>query len=574
VPPLLLLLAAVPLLQTVAEQSGFVRTGRYAEVVELCADFARAYPGRVRCDEFGRSPEGRPLLALVASADGTLDPAAARTRRRPVVLVQGGIHAGEIDGKDAGFWLLRELLAGRTRPAALQKVTLVFIPVFNVDGHERWGKNNRPNQNGPEEMGWRATAQNLNLNRDYMKAEAPEMQAMLALLDRWDPILYVDLHVTDGAQFEHDLSVQIEPMYSGFDSLRAEAREIRTALFADLTRAGHLPLAFYPSFEKDDDPASGFEENVTPTRFANGYYPLRNRFAVLVEIHSWKPYRARVKATFDALSGLLAIASRRGPRWLELASAADARGTHLGGGELPVDFAPGPSAAPIDFKGVHYHREPSVMGGEVIRYDPARPEIWRVPLRRDPRPKVVAKVPRAGYLVTAAWAAVVAPKLRLHGVQFEVLEQPGARRKVQALRARTIRFSAHSYEGRQGLHIEGEWRAEVHEVPPGSLFVPIAQVRAPLAIHLLDPGSEDSLLSWGYFNRAFEQKEYIEGYVLEDFARAELRHPAVKAEWEQRLRDPSFAADPAARRDFFYRRHPAYDDRYGLYPVYKLDQAP
>jgi murein tripeptide amidase MpaA len=162
-------------LASIAERSGYARTGRYAEVEQLCAAYQAKWPQTVRCFEFGRTPEGRPMLALVASRAQGLTPQDASAHSLPVLLIQGGIHAGEIDGKDAGFLALRELLEDQSANAALTKITLVFVPVFNVDGHERFGRWNRPNQVGPEEMGWRVTAQNLNLNRDYMKADAPEM---------------------------------------------------------------------------------------------------------------------------------------------------------------------------------------------------------------------------------------------------------------------------------------------------------------------------------------------------------------------------------------------------------------
>ena len=172
--------AASPL-TTVAERSGFVSTGRYAEVETLCKQFQARYPKQVRCLEFGRTPEGRPMLALAVSNTGALSAQEAVRRKLPVLLVQGGIHSGEIDGKDAGFLALREVLDGKAAPGALDKQVLLFVPVFNIDGHERFGQWNRPNQRGPVEMGWRSTAQNFNLNRDYMKADAPEMQQMLAL---------------------------------------------------------------------------------------------------------------------------------------------------------------------------------------------------------------------------------------------------------------------------------------------------------------------------------------------------------------------------------------------------------
>jgi len=253
---------------TIAERSGFVETGRYDEVIALCDTFARLHPDAVRCVRFGTSPEGRPMQALVASRSGHLDPGTARAAAVPVVLVQGGIHAGEIDGKDAGFLALRELLDGTAAPGALEDVVLVFVPVFNVDGHERFGAWNRPNQRGPREMGWRTTAQNYNLNRDYAKADAPEMQAMLALVEAWDPIAYVDLHATNGAQFEHDISIQVEPVHAGDDALRAVGRTFRDAVMNDLAAQGSLPLPYYPSFVEHDNPASGFEDGVSPPRFS------------------------------------------------------------------------------------------------------------------------------------------------------------------------------------------------------------------------------------------------------------------------------------------------------------------
>jgi murein tripeptide amidase MpaA len=151
---LLALMAAVPLthaapaLATVSERSGFQHTGRYDEVIKLCADFQKAYPKDVKCIEFGRTPEGRPMLALVATRTGAMTPAAAMKKGVPVTLIQGGIHAGEIDGKDAGFLALREVLENRLAKGALDKQVLLFVPVFNVDGHERFAKWNRPNQRG------------------------------------------------------------------------------------------------------------------------------------------------------------------------------------------------------------------------------------------------------------------------------------------------------------------------------------------------------------------------------------------------------------------------------------------
>lgn len=569
-------LAAPPPLGTVSEASGFTRTGRYDEVVKLCDDFARAYPAAVRCLDFGTTPQGRPMKALVASTRGALDPAAAREQDLPVVLVQGGIHAGEIDGKDAGFLALREVLEGKAAKGALDKLVLVFVPVFNVDGHERFGPWNRPNQRGPVEMGWRTTAQNLNLNRDYLKADSPEMQAMLGLVQAWDPLAVVDLHATDGAQFEHDISIQVEPVHAGDPALREAGRAWRDGVIADLETQGSLPLPFYPSFVVSDDPSSGFADGVAPPRFSTGYFWLRNRLAMLVETHSWREYPHRVRITRNTVVSVLERLAANGQAWQRLAREADARAGEPDGAPQPLAFTAGPEARLIDFRGYAYTSTPSEISGALMtRYDETTPQVWRIPLRDDVQPSVTVAAPAAGYLVPAEHAAFVGAKLRLHGVQFREIAN-GGQREVEVFRADTAQPSAGSVEGHQTLAVTGDWARETRDIPAGSLYVPLRQPGARLVMAMLEPKAPDSLLAWGEFNNAFERKEYMEDYVAEDVARKMLAEdPALTAAFARRLQDdPAFAADPQARLEFFYRRHSSWDERFRLYPVMRTGVAP
>lgn len=573
---LALTLLAGPDLRTTAEKTGFERTGRYDEAVRLCSDFQKAFPGKARCTTFGTTPEGRPMLALVASADGTLDPAAAKARKRPVVLFQGGIHAGEIDGKDAGFWAMREWL-GQGSGSPLSKVTAVFVPVFNVDGHERFGKNNRPNQRGPAEMGWRTTAQNYNLNRDYVKADAPETQALLRLLGAWDPIVYADLHVTDGAQFRHDVGIIVEPRHAGDAGLMAEGAKLEGALVERLTGEGYLPLAFYPSFRTNDDPTSGIEVTVPPPRYGHGYWAAHDRFGILVETHSWRPYAHRVKLTHDFLRALLDLAAVRGAAWCEAAARADAASAALAGAPLPLSFAATDRSRPFPFQGYAYTRDPSpVSGRPAIRYDETRPAVWEIPLFDERRPDVTVTLPKGGWIVPPAHAAWVADKLRLHRIRFEPLRAGATGVAVEAFRATEAKFAARSFEGHQQLTVKGAWAPETRDVEPGALWVPVAQPAARVAATLLEPTGPDSLAAWGFFNNAFERKEYLESYVTEAFAQDLLaRDPAVRAEFERRLADDeAFAKSPEERLLFFAQRHPSWDDRYRLYPVLRADRRP
>lgn len=581
--PLLLLTASImpasaadASLSTVAERSGFLKTGRYEEVVVLCDAFAKAYPDAVRCIDFGTSPEGRPMKALVASTSGALDAATARKRGLPVVLIQGGIHAGEIDGKDAGFLALREILEGKAAKGALDKLVWVFVPVFSVDGHERFGAWNRPNQRGPEQMGWRTTAQGYNLNRDYVKADAPEMQAMLALINEWDPLAEVDLHVTDGAKFEHDVSIQVEPVHAGDSELRKVGRVWRDEVIADLTRQGSLPLPYYPSFAVSDDPTSGFDDGVPPPRFSHGYFWLRNRLGMLVETHSWKTYPVRVRITRNTVVSVLEQVAKHGRQWLQLAHQADARASKLKGRPVPLTYAAGKESHLVDFRGYEYTRTPSEISGALMtRYDETKPQIWKIPLRDNLQPSLSVAAPGGGYLVPAAHAAWVGAKLKLHGIDFRTLDARSGV-AVESFRASETTPAAQPSEGHQRMAVKGEWKADKRDIGAGALFVPIAQPKSRLVMSLLEPLAPDSLVAWGEFNNAFERKEYMEDYVTEEIAREMLaKDPALKARFEKRIReDAAFAQNPQARLEFFYRLHSSWDERYNLYPVMRIATVP
>jgi hypothetical protein len=576
-------------LMTIAELSNYKETGRLEEVERLSGEFARAWPGAVRSFEYGRSAEGRVMRGLLISRSGALTPADLRAKAIPLLMIQGGIHPGESDGKDAGFAALRELL-GNSSADLLERIAVLFVPAFNTDGHERVGRWNRPNQSGPVETGWRTTAQNINLNRDYMKADTPEMRAMLRLIDAWDPLVCADLHVTDGADFEPDISLQVEPLNQGDATLRVSGREMRDALIARLTEVGFQALDFYPDLASTDDPASGFALTVYSPRFSTGYFPQRNRFTVLVETHSWKDYAHRVRVMHNTITGLAELIGAHGRNWLELAHQADQAAMKLGGAEMPLDFtsswrepAQAGGATPdrdasearvIEFRGYAYTRAPSPISGALVTtYDPKTPQIWRVPLRDQVNVAISATVPLGGYVVPLAFAADIAPRLDAHGIAFSRLHGGRDEIKAKAFRAAEVTFSTAPFEGRMRAQLTGAWHAEMYRPLDGALFVPIAQPLARLVVALFEPRAPDSFAAWGLFNACFEQKEHMEPYVAEQIARDMLEQdPRLAAEfWSRCEHDAKFAASPVARLEFFLRRHASWDARYNLYPVLRVE---
>lgn len=557
-------------LRTTAEQTDYVSTGDYAEVLHWCRELPEVFPFRARCDEIGRTSQGRPLLALVVSPSGALTPEAARADKRPVLLVQAGIHSGEIEGKDAGLAFLRDYLAGKLGPAS---ATVVFVPVLNPDGHERRTANNRPNQRGPREMGFRTNGQNQNLNRDWAKAETSEVRAVLSLMNRWEPELFVDLHTTDGAKFEHDIAVMVSPQAPRPDGLDEIAKQLSAAVQAELTARGHLPLAFYPSFIIDGEPLSGFVAGDAPPRFSTPYAAERGRLGVLVETHSWRTYKERAQSTYHTLRALLAAATRDGATWRQTYDAVDREVSGLAGRQVPLLWTHTTKARRLAFRGYRFEKVASeISGAPWLRYDEKVPQVWDVPLYEELVPAMTVRAPARGYVVHGGHAERVRPVLEAHGIEYVELSG-GQTAMLEVFRAQKVEFEP-PYEGRQRAKLEGRWQAERRVLDAGSIYVPIAQRRARLILHLLEPTAPDSFAAWGYFNAVFEQKEYMEPYVAEEIAREMLaRDPSLRAAFAAALAvDPELAKSPARRLDFFYRRHASWDERKDLVPVFRLQQ--
>src|SRR5205807_905574 len=204
---------------------------------------------------------------------------------------------------------------------------------------------------------------------------------------------------------------------------------------------------------------------------------------------------------------------------------------------------------------------------------PKTPQVWRVPFRDRVVPALVVNAPLGGYVVPCAWAQDIGARLALHGIACEPVRAHSEVR-VEAFRATQARFAAAPFEGRMRVTLSGNWGRETQDIAAGALFVPIAQAGARLVMHLLEPQAPDSFAAWGFFNACFEHKESLEPYVAEQIARDLLaKQPQLGEEFSRRLKeDPAFAASPAARREFFLRRHSSWDARLNLYPVLRVDQ--
>ena len=537
---------------TPSEASGFATTPSYAETSAWLERLASACPA-MKIESFGVSPQGRALLAITL---GTPAP------EKPRLLVQAGIHSGEIDGKDAGLMLLRDICL-RGKAGLVSKVSLVFVPIFNVDGHERSSAFNRPNQRGPDNQGWRTTAQNLNLNREYVKADAPEMRAMLGLITRFDPDLILDLHVTDGTDYQYDITFG----FNGTRYARSPAigawleKAYRPAITAGLAAGGHIPGGLVFAID-DRNPDAGIAYGFSTPRFSDGYGDLRRMGAVLVENHSLKPYRQRVLGTYVLLESTLKLLASEGSS-LKSAVAAD-RALRPQTIVATWRNLPAPIKT-IPFLGVaHESFQSPSSGGAEIRWL-GKPITQQMPVfGQEPASRIA--MPKAWWV--PATLPQVIERLRLHGIQFETLASAKTD-QLEMLRAVSPKVAS-AIEGRFPVSAEGFIAQSRRETfPAGSVRVPADQPLGELAAVLLQPESPDSLFSWGFFPEILQRTEYIEGYAIAPMADAMLdADPALKAEFQAKLAaDPAFAKNPDARLSWFYARTPYFDDRYLLYPI-------
>jgi hypothetical protein len=277
------------------------------------------------------------------------------------------------------------------------------------------------------------------------------------------------------------------------------------------------------------------------------------------------------------IASVLQQFAEHGPAWRAVALAADQRAKSLGGQPVALDYAASPRTRTIDFRGYAYSRSLSEVSGALMtRYDETRPEVWHLPMRDEVLPQTVVTAPKAGYLVPPAQAALLISWLRRHGLEYQSCAAARPQWPVQTFRAGRIDFAAQSFEGHQMLSVSGAWQDDKRDLAAGALFVPIAQPRARLLMALLEPQAPDSMLAWGLFNNFFEKKEYMEPYVAEAVARQQLAaDPQLARDFAQRLAsDEAFAKDPQARLEYFHRRHPSWDQRYGVYPLWRARSAP
>ena len=557
------------------EKSNFLETAKYDETMSYFKKLADASL-YAKMLSFGVSPQGRKLYCLVVSKDKAFIPVEAKKTGKPIILIENGIHSGEIEGKDASMILLREILITKVKENLIDNTILLVVPIFSVDAHERFGSYHRINQNGPTEMGWRTTAQNINLNRDWTKADAPEMKAMLNLFSSWLPDFFIDTHTTDGADYQYAITYAMEKYNNIFAETGNWIKNKLIPYFEKKVNEDGFLITQYFGFKgyKIEDGITG--GSFSP-RFSHSYASAQNRPGLLIETHMMKPYKERVFSTKSLLNAVIEFVNNDPDKIINLNKQADVDAINrysINKKYLPLALKLTNANKPFTFKGFQSVRDSSWLSGGIwTRYTNEKVEI-----KTNYHDEMVisdsVSVP-SKYLIPEEWGTWdgLIERIKLHGIEVKQLTDP-KKFIVTIYRFNNKKFANYSYEGHQRVITDYGSYTDTVTMPKGTFVINTDQRAVKIIVNLLEPKAEDSFLQWGFFNSIFERKEYFESYVMEKVAREMIeKNPELKIEFEKKLsEDKKFSESPRQRLNFFYERSPYVDDHLDVYPIMRVDK--
>ncbi|HEX6536212.1 MAG TPA: M14 family metallopeptidase [Gemmatimonadaceae bacterium] len=502
-----------PLPRTRAERTNYTETSHYADVIAFL-DSLEALHAPMWRGTIGTTSQGREIPVVVLSRPVVSTPEQAKRLGRPIVYVQANIHAGEVEGKEALQALIRDL-AFHEGASVLDSVVLVAVPIYNADGNEAFApqEENRTEQNGPALVGRRANAMGLDLNRDYVKAEAPETRASLAAFDAWDPDIFVDLHTTDGSYHGYALtySPSLNPaaVFGGVYARDSLLPELRRRM---KERDGFAVFDYgnfdsvYEEHDLTDTVKSGWYTYDARPRFGTNYYGLRGRIAILSEAYSHDPFERRVRSTYAFVREILSLAAERAEAIRALSARADSSVMAWGGNPASSPALPLRSRLTTDPLREDVVFERLVRTGDSSRTQPGVPRglrrtgrfiTQRMPVYDRFEPTLERRLPSAWVLGAGDTAAV--SLLRLHGVTVQRLDADW-RATVEAFTIDSIVTAPRPFQGHHEVRLAGQWTTATRTIPAGSWLVPAQQRLAVVAFYLLEPESDDGLETWNVFD--------------------------------------------------------------------------
>ena len=498
--------SAQPPLLTRAEKSDFKSTSDYKEVMDYIEQL-KGTSVNMRVETIAKSAEGRDIPLIVIGDPVPESPGSLAGDPRIVIYIQANIHAGEVEGKEATLMFARDILKDGSNPL-LRNIILLICPVFNPDGNEKISKLNRPDQNGPVNgVGVRYNGQFLDLNRDAMKAESPEIRGLLEnVFNRWDPSVFMDCHTTDGSYHVEPVTFTWMINPNGDKSLIDYMRDkMMPDISATLLKKYKVANCFYGEFYDMADPEKGWVMDASEPRYLVNYYGLRNRLGILNENYIYADFKSRVLGCYSLIHALLDYASSHTAEIRELTAQADRRRISDGMGTsdsdlFAIEYTVKPAARPVTIQTFEAELVSETNGRRMYRKTD-RQKTVTVPYYNEYVPVKSVKTPFA-YLVTVN-DPVIAGLLMAHGIKLEKLAA-GARVAVDQFVITELYGTERLNQGHYTNTVRGTFREDSIDFPPGTMVIRMAQPLANAAAYLLEPESDDGLLTWNFLDRYLE----------------------------------------------------------------------
>ena len=536
------------------------QTLTYDEVVTEYQKLCRKFPGLCRLDSMGHGDNGKTIYAFVIADYDTA------SRELPTLLINNAIHPGESDGVDASLLFAYQVLS---QPGLYPGVRFVIIPMYNVDGFSLQSCCTRANQHGPENQGFRGNARNLDLNRDFIKADAANTWAFYKIFHTYRPHIFIDNHVSNGADYPYTMTL----ITSQVDKLGGELgafvkNEMEPWIYMDMVKKKQPMVPYVNTLtEVPDSGLVGFLE--TP-RFSTGYAALFHCIGFVPETHMLKPYASRVKATLQLLESFALYASTHANKLVAVKNKAVRANCNQSG--FPLNWLLDKTRVDsIDFNGfTSGYKASEISGHNRLWYDRNRPFTKKIPFLNKYTASDSVTRPKA-YIVPQAWHEVI-NRLAANRIEYTTLAKDTLL-NVEAYYLSNYETTKRPYEGHY-LHYNTQFeRRDIRkQFFKGDVLVTTDQPSVRFLIESLEPKSVDSYFNWNFFDSMLQQKEYFSDYVFEDTgARLLKTDPELKRRLEEKRKtDPDFAKNGSAQLDFIYRNSPYYESTHNQYPIFRL----
>ncbi len=551
------------------EMSGGEETATYEEGIGFYQQLAGTFP-EIQITEQGPTDCGKPLHLITLSLDQDFDFSSLHAKEKAVLLVNNAIHPGEPDGVDASMMFLRDLMLERNQYQPLLKdVAIAVVPFYNIGGVLNRNSTSRANQNGPKEYGFRGNGRNYDLNRDFIKADTLNARSFTQLFHKIDPDIFVDTHVSNGADYPYVMTIDITQKDKLGGPLAVYLEEtMMPFLYESMEIAGAEMIPYVNIF--GDTPENGYSQFFDSPRYSSGYTALFHTLGFMTETHMLKGYRERVWATYHYLMATLKVMHRDRLQILQIRQQTKEMTKAQSKFDLAWELDES-RHTPLRFKG--YKSEwitSEVTGQKRLRYDRQQTFNKQIPYANHYRATVSVSRPDY-YLIPQSWRQII-DRLRLNQVRLETLSKDTTY-DVEVYHIEDYQTLEKPYEGHY-LHRNVKLRTEraTLRFRKGDVRVPVNQWRNRYIVETLEPQGIDSFFAWNFFDTILQRKEGYSDYVFEDEAAQLLATDSkIREAFETKRRnDSSFASDGRAQLDFIYRRSPRYEAAHLRYPIYRV----